>query len=302
MQMWYDSQEQGNALADILFGDVTPSGKLPTTFPVRLQDNPSYINFPGENGKVYYGEGLFVGYRYYDKRMLRRCSPSGYGLSYTTFEYSNLRLNAEQFSAEDGLTVSLDVKNTGKLPGKEIVQVYMHDVKSSLVRPEKELKAFAKVALQPGESKTVTFQLDKEAFWFYNPSTGSGQAPSTGSPVPAALAQAGQVPARGGWMTEPGEFEILVGASSQDIRLKGKSMLAPALTQHESRLHTGLPLSVILDDAQGYAAFAKHFGEWIKAPELQQVLNMTLDQIAALASNVITPEKLSALAEDLAKA
>jgi beta-glucosidase len=293
VQLWYDSQEQGNALADILFGDVTPSGKLPTTFPARLQDNPAYINFPGENGQVFYGEGLFVGYRYYDKKELAPLFPFGHGLSYTTFQYSNLRLSADQFKAEDGLTVSVDVKNTGKHMGKEVVQVYVRDVKSSLARPDKELKAFAKIALQPGERKTVAFRLDKEAFWFYNPSTISGQAPAT---------NAGQVPAKNGWMTEPGEFEILVGASSRDIRLKGRAMLAPVATQHESRLHTGLPLSVILDDKAGYAAFAKHFGEGIKAPELQQVLHLTLDQIAALAPNIITPEKLSALAEDLAKA
>ncbi len=285
VQLWYDSQEQGNALADILFGDVNPSGKLPTTFPTRLQDNPAYINFPGENGQVFYGEGLFVGYRYYEKKEVAPLFPFGHGLSYTTFAYSKLRLSAEQFKAEDGLTVSVDVKNTGKLTGKEVVQVYVRDVKSSLVRPEKELKAFAKVELKPGESKTVTFQLDKEAFWFYNPSTSSGQAP-----------------AQNGWVTEPGEFEILVGASSRDIRLKGKAMLAAAASQHESRLHTGLSLSVILDDKAGYAVFAKHFGEWIKAPELQQVLNFTLEQIAALAPNIITPEKLAELAEELAKA
>lgn len=276
VQMWYDSQEQGNALADILFGDVTPSGKLPTTFPVRLQDNPSYLNFPGENGKVYYGEGLFVGYRYYDKKDIAPLFPFGHGLSYTTFEYSNLRL-ADEFKIEDGLTVSVDVKNTGKRAGKEIVQIYVRDVRSSLVRPEKELKAFAKVMLQPGESKTIKLVLDQEAFWFFNP-------------------------AHNGWMTEPGEFEILVGASSSDIRLSGKTLLSAPPMRRDTRLHTGLALRVILDDPEGYAAFARHFREWIKAPDLQYVLDMTIDQIATFAPNILTPEKLSALAEDLAKA
>ncbi len=281
VQLWYDSQEQGNALADILFGDVTPSGKLPTTFPARLQDNPAYINFPGENGKVLYGEGLFVGYRYYDKKELAPLFPFGHGLSYTTFQYRNLWLSAEQFNAADGLTVTVEVKNTGKRAGQEVAQLYVRDVKSSLVRPEKELKAFAKVALQPGESKIVEFKLDEEAFWFYNPAANDG---------------------RGGWVVEPGEFEILVGASSQDIRLKGMTMLMPAATRKDSRLHTGLSLRAILDDKAGYAAFARHFDEWIKAPELQQVLDMTLDQIAALAPNIVTPEKLAVLAEELAKA
>ena len=106
LQLWYNSQEQGNALADVLFGDVNPSGKLPTTFPVRLQDNPAYINYPGENGKVRYGEGIFVGYRYYDKKELAPLFPFGHGLSYTTFKYSNLRLSADQTTPEKGLDVS----------------------------------------------------------------------------------------------------------------------------------------------------------------------------------------------------
>ena len=153
IQLWYDSQEQGNALSDVLFGDVNPSGKLPTTFPVRLQDNPAYINYPGENGKVRYGEGLFVGYRYYDKKELTPQFPFGHGLSYTTFEYGNLRLSTDQTTPEKGLDVSFDVTNTGKRAGKEVVQVYVRDIYCSLVRPEKELKAFAKIELDSGETK-----------------------------------------------------------------------------------------------------------------------------------------------------
>ena len=143
LQLWYDSQEQGNALADILFGDETPSGKLPTTFPVRLEDNPAYINYPGENGKVRYGEGIFVGYRYYDKKKLAPLFPFGHGLSYTTFKYSNLRLSAKSITPDEPLKVKVDVTNTGKVVGKEIVQLYVRDVKSTFARPEKELKAFA---------------------------------------------------------------------------------------------------------------------------------------------------------------
>ena len=276
VQLWYDSQEQGNALADVLFGDASPSGKLPITFPKRLQDNPSYINFPGEGGKVSYGEGLFVGYRYYDKKGIEPLFPFGYGLSYTSFEYSNLRLKPEEFNIADGLTVSLDVRNVGKRPGKEAVQIYVHDVRSSLVRPEKELKAFVKVSLKPGESTTVTVQLDQEAFWFYDATHGD-------------------------WITQPGEFEILAGASAQDIRLTGNAKLIANNVHLDSRLHTGLKLKTILDDPQGYATFSRHFGEWIKAPDLQKVLEMTLDEIAAFAPNVVTPEKLSALVEDLSK-
>jgi len=276
VQLWYNSQEQGNALADVLFGDASPSGKLPITFPKRLQDNPSYINFPGEGGKVSYGEGLFVGYRYYDKKGIEPLFPFGFGLSYTSFEYSNLRLKPEEFNIADGLTISLDVRNVGNRLGKETVQFYVCDVRSSLMRPEKELKAFVKVSLKPGERTTVTVQLNKEAFWFYD-----------------AI--------HGAWITQPGEFKILIGASSQDIRLTGEAKLVANDVRVDARLHTGLKLKAILDDPQGYAIFSRHFGEWIKAPDLQKVLEMTLDEIAAFAPDVVTPEKLSALVEDLSK-
>ena len=212
LEQWYNSQECGHALAEVLFGDVNPSGKLPTTFPQRLEDNPAFLNYPGENGKVLYGEGLFVGYRYYDTRDVAPLFPFGHGLSYTRFEYGPLSLHADEFTAESGLDVHLEVKNTGKRPGKEIVQVYVHDASSALMRPEKELKAFAKIELAPGEGKAVDFHLDREAFWYYNP-------------------------AQGGWITEPGEFEILVGASSRDIRSRASASLIPSPTS-QPRLHT----------------------------------------------------------------
>lgn len=276
LYQWYNSQETGNALADILFGDTNPSGKLPTTFPVRLEDNPAYINYPGENGKVLYGEGLFVGYRYYDKKKVEPLFPYGFGLSYTRFTYSNLQLGAQEFSAESGLEVSFDVTNSGDRSGKEIVQLYVRDVRSALVRPEKELKAFAKVDLAPGETRTVRFHLDQEAFWYYNP-------------------------ARGGWITEPGEFEILVGASSRDIRLSGNAALIPTRTE-TTRLHTGMTLRALLNDDGGKAVFARHFAEWMSTPDLQMALDLTVDQIAALAPHVLTAEKLAVLASDLEKA
>ncbi|MGB8984766.1 MAG: glycoside hydrolase family 3 C-terminal domain-containing protein, partial [Anaerolineales bacterium] len=130
LQLWYDSQEQGNALADVLFGDFNPSGKLPTTFPVRLQDNPAYTNYPGENGKVRYGEGIFVGYRYYDRKELDPLFPFGHGLSYTTFKYSNLRLSPKSITPNEVLKVRVDVTNTGRIAGQEVVQLYVRDVDS----------------------------------------------------------------------------------------------------------------------------------------------------------------------------
>jgi len=200
LQLWYNSQEQGNALADVLFGDVNPSGKLPTTFPIRLEDNPAYINYPGENGKVKYGEGIFVGYRYYDKKDVEPLFPFGHGLSYTKFKYSNLKLSSKKISPDGTLKVKVDVTNTGKVTGKEIVQLYVRDVQSTFARPEKELKAFDKIELKPGQKKTVTFTLDREAFWYFDTSSNS-------------------------WEVEPGEFEIIVGASSRDIRLNDKIVL-----------------------------------------------------------------------------
>jgi beta-glucosidase len=193
IQAWYPGQECGNAIADVLFGDVTPSGKLPQTFPVRVEDNPAYLNFPGENGKVYYGEGLFVGYRYYEKKRIAPLFPFGFGLSYTSFNYSPLRLSAQEINPDDTLGVSVDITNTGPRAGKEVVQLYMRDEQARLQRPEKELKAFAKVHLGPGECKTVTLSIGRSALAYYDDRAHE-------------------------WVAEAGKFEVLVGASSRDIR------------------------------------------------------------------------------------
>jgi beta-glucosidase len=204
VQAWYPGQECGNAMADVLFGDVTPCGKLPLTFPVRLEDNPAYINYPGENGKVYYGEGIFVGYRYYEKKKVAPLFPFGYGLSYTSFDYGRLVISPETVGAKVGanepVTISLDVTNSGKRPGKEVVQLYIRDVVSTLHRPEKELKGFAKVELQPGECKTISIQIGREALAYYDDNTHQ-------------------------WVAEAGVFEVLAGSSSQDIRACGQFSL-----------------------------------------------------------------------------
>jgi beta-glucosidase len=193
VQAWYPGQECGNAIADVLFGDVTPSGKLPQTFPMRVEDNPTYLAFPGENGKALYEEGLFVGYRYYDKKHIAPLFPFGFGLSYTTFDYSALKLSAHELNPDDTLQVSIDITNTGLRAGKEVVQLYVRDQQSRLQRPEKELKAFTKVQLEPGERKTVTLSIAREALAYYDD-----------------LAHT--------WIAEAGAFDVLLGASSQDIR------------------------------------------------------------------------------------
>ncbi len=193
LEAYMMGQAGGGAIADVLFGRVNPSGKLAETFPQRLADTPAYLNYPGENGVVRYGEGLFIGYRYYDARCVQVRFPFGYGLSYTTFAYSNPKVSATTFKDVDGVSVSIDVTNTGLVAGKETVQVYVHDRQSRLVRPPKELKGFAKVELQPGETQTVTIELGFRAFAYYDP----------------AYHQ---------WVTEDGEFNLLIGASSADIR------------------------------------------------------------------------------------
>ena len=200
VQAWYPGQECGNAIADVLFGDTNPSGKLPQTFPMRLEDTPTYTDFPGENGKIYYGEGIFVGYRYYDKKKVAPMFPFGFGLSYTTFDYGPLSLSAREIGPDDTLQVSVEVTNIGQLTGKEVVQLYVHDQQASLQRPEKELKAFAKVHLEPGERKAVTMTIARDALAYYDD-----------------LAHE--------WVAEAGEFEVLVGASSEDIRCKASFVL-----------------------------------------------------------------------------
>ena len=196
VEAWFPGQKCGNAISDVLFGDGNPCGKLPMTLPRRIEDNPAYINYPGENGKVLYGEGIFVGYRYYDTKKIEPLFPFGHGLSYTTFEYGNLNVPAEVALSDDPIGISVDITNTGSREGKEVVQLYLRDVESSLVRPVKELKGFAKVSLKPGETRTVSFSLRKRDFSFYDPD-------------------------QPGWVAEPGEFSVLVGSSSRDIRATG---------------------------------------------------------------------------------
>jgi len=193
LESWMMGQAGGAAIADVLFGRVNPCGKLAETFPLKTADTPAYINWPGEAGQVRYGEGLFIGYRYYDAKEMPVLFPFGYGLSYTTFEYSNPKVSANTFKDVDGLTVTVDVTNTGDIAGKEIVQVYVHDRQSELVRPQKELKGFAKVELQPGETKTVAIPLDFRAFAYYHPEYKQ-------------------------WITEDGDFDLLIAASAADVR------------------------------------------------------------------------------------
>lgn len=194
LEAYLGGQAVGGAVCDILFGKVNPSAKLPETFPLKLEDNPSYLSYIGEGDVVEYREGIFVGYRYYDKKKMDVLFPFGHGLSYTTFAYSNLRTDKEQMKDTDIMKVSVDVTNTGKMAGKEVVQLYVADRESTVIRPVKELRDFAKVELLPGETKTVTFTLDKRAFAYYSVRIHD-------------------------WHVETGVFDIMIGKSSRDIVL-----------------------------------------------------------------------------------
>jgi beta-glucosidase len=194
--MHLGGEQVGKAAVELLYGIKNPSGHLAETWPARLEDNPSYLNFPGEEGVVTYAEGIYVGYRYYDKKKMAVTFPFGHGLSYTDFVYENLKIDKESLTDQESLNVSVDVRNTGKYAGKAVVQLYVADKESTVRRPVRELRDFTKVTLEPGEVKTVSFTLDKRAFAYYEPKCSD-------------------------WYVESGEFEIGIGDSSRNILVSG---------------------------------------------------------------------------------
>jgi beta-glucosidase len=202
---YYVGQEQGSAIADVLFGDVNPSGKLPITFP-RSEAQVPVANPWQQTAErtTTYSEGIFVGYRAYDQNGLEPLFPFGHGLSYTTFSYENLRLSEDAFVAEKNLTISIDITNIGQMAGQEVVQLYLRDLEASVPRPPKELKGFAKVALAPGETKTVMFTLDRSSLAFWSEM-------------------------KLGWVAEAGRFDVLIGSSSRDIRAQAEFELAETI-------------------------------------------------------------------------
>ncbi|MEF8795625.1 MAG: glycoside hydrolase family 3 C-terminal domain-containing protein [Salinivenus sp.] len=195
LETWLAGQAGGQAKADVLLGRANPSGKLASTFPKRLADTPAYLNFPGEDREVVYGERFFVGYRYYDEKNVEPLYPFGYGLSYTSFEVDNLTLSADSATSRDGVTARATVTNTGDRRGREVVQLYLHDPESRLRRPPQALRAFEKVALDPGETATVQFALRGRDFAAWDDR-------------------------RDRWTVESGAYEVRVGTSSRDLPLR----------------------------------------------------------------------------------
>jgi beta-glucosidase len=212
VEAWLGGQANGGAIADVLTGKVNPSGKLSETFPNKIEETPAYPNFPAKEKVALYGEGIFVGYRDYDSKKITPLFPFGYGLSYTTFAYSGIKANKTSAPDTSEIIVDITIKNTGKVAGKEIVQLYVRDENSEVIRPEKELKHFAKVLLQPNEEKTVSFKLNYRDFAYYDHQVNS-------------------------WQTSNGKYSILVGGSSDNLPLKKQieitstNVLYPKLTR-----------------------------------------------------------------------
>jgi beta-glucosidase len=255
VEAWLGGQAGGGAIADALAGKINPSGKLSETFPARLEDTPAYPEFPARDKEAKYGEGIFIGYRYYDTRKVTPSFPFGFGLSYTTFAYSDLQVNATTIKDTDGVTVKVKVKNTGPVPGKEVVQLYLHEQCTKVVRPEKELKAFAKVALQPGEESTVSLHLANRDFAYYDVSIHD-------------------------WAVNPGKFDLLVGGSSRDLPLKQTIELTATLTRYP-RLTRNSLLKEFLHHPTGkafYKELVEAFGLGNPDEQLDQLSNMTIEE------------------------
>jgi beta-glucosidase len=235
LNMYLGGDGVGRAAVELLFGDANPSGKLSETYPLKVSDNPSYLNFPGEKGVVEYREGIYVGYRYYDKKEMEVRFPFGHGLSYTSFAYSDLMLDKKTMADTETLIVMCKVKNTGSRAGKESVQLYVRDKESSVGRPLRELKDFAKITLESGEEKQVIFKLNKRSFAYYEPAIHD-------------------------WFVESGIFVIEIGASSRDIRLhsevdvQGTSKIPVHFTEKSTvgDLASTKPGQVIIESAQNH--------------------------------------------------
>lgn len=258
LEAYLGGQAVGEAVVNILYGKVNPSGKLAETIPYKLSDNPSYLNF-GDGEKTIYHEGVFVGYRYYDTKEMPVAFPFGYGLSYTTFKYGNLKLDKKELTDQDTLTVSVDVTNTGAVAGKEIVQLYVRDDTHACMRPDKELKGYEKVSLEPGETKTVTMTLDHRSFAWYNTDLKD-------------------------WYAASGNYEVLIGASSRDIRLfetvRMHSSVKPPL-----KLHLNTTLGELFSDER-----TREYGQFLKN-KMDHFFNGSSDE----ANEAITDEMNNAM-------
>lgn len=286
LESYLSGEAMGRAVADLLYGLRNPSGKLAETFPVRLEDTPAFLNFPGENNVIEYKEGIFVGYRYYEKKKVKPLFPFGHGLSYTKFEYSNIRVNTTELLNSDTLEVSMTIKNVGDYYGKEVVQLYIGKKDSAVVRAVKELKAFDKVGLQPEESRTVWFELNTKDFSYYNSNNNQ-------------------------WIIESGIYQIYIGSSSKEIHLStqvevlSQDRVLLSITRNTSfgdvkdiqelggifipfynDMLSNLPFEFGIGDKDGQLATA-------------MLRNMTFSSIASYVGSAANDEKIDALLKEL---
>lgn len=249
-------QAGGAAVANILTGAVNPSGKTSETYPLEFSDNPTYGNYPGGPVTSEHRESVYIGYRYYDKADKQVLFPFGYGLSYTTFEYSDIKLSADSIKDTDTVKVSFKIKNTGSVDGAEVAQVYVADKESTIFRPVKELRAFKKVFLKAGEEKEVSVELSKRAFAFYNVKLGD-------------------------WMVETGEFDILVGASSRDIKLTATMTVTSTVNAEIPDYRESAPAYYTADlNAMKGAQFEAVYGQ--KLPDPNPDTNKKIDLYCCL--------------------
>ncbi len=295
IEAYLGGQAVGGATADILFGDVNPCGRLPESFPLKLEHNPSYLTYGGEKDSAVYNEGVFVGYRYYDKKNLDVLFPFGYGLSYTEFEYSSLRLSTASIKDTDTVTVSVDVSNKGGRAGKEVVQLYVGDKQSTVFRPIRELKGFKKVSLNPGETQTVSFTLDKRSFAYWNADIHD-------------------------WHVESGEFTIEIGKSSREIVLSDtvtvestvalpehftvNSIFADLMESEKARTMLKPMLDALLSGFMGDSSEAQSdvATSAVSSDMMQAMIRyMPLRNMLSFAPGSMTYEQLTELVENLNK-
>ncbi|MCP4755855.1 MAG: glycosyl hydrolase [Proteobacteria bacterium] len=281
LEVWQGGQGMGRAAADIVFGKVNPSGKLSETFPLKLADEPSHIGPPNDLNEMVYGEGLFIGYRYYDKKEKDVLFPFGYGLSYTTFDYSDLKLDQERIGETDSLQVSFKVKNTGAVAGSEVAQVYVSDRESRLVRPLQELKGFAKVRLDTGQEKEVALTLIPRDFQYYDPTFKA-------------------------WVSETGDFEVRIGASSRDIRLEGAVQME-SKQEFRRTFHRESLIKEVLADKKGAEAVSRlvsqpPFSDMMSersGDSSPMFMNLPVSRLIGLSGGVFNEEAIDRLLEEL---
>ncbi len=259
LEGYLGGQDLGDAACRVLYGEKCPSGRLPESFPLKLEDTPCFLSYGGEGDRAVYNEGVFVGYRYYVTKKMPVLFPFGFGLSYTSFEVSDLRLSSDRFRAADTLRVSVDVRNTGECDGRETVQLYIAPPKGRVFRPVRELKGFEKVSLKPGEKKTVSFTLDKRAFAYWD--TGIGD-----------------------WYAENGEYLVQICANAEEVLLS-----APVTVEGTKPVPVTFTEDSIMMDIAAYPAAAAAAAEAMRRPEWDS------DEESSVSSEAVTEDMNNAM-------